>query len=136
MELKNRPIIGNRIKEIRKRKKLTQKEVAQRCGMADSAIRKYESGTITPKFETMDRIAEALEVPVTALMGYEYSGTDSNGNDIYKPPFHIIAPESPELNRLINAMDRLNDEGQEVALQRVEELGEIPKYQREPENKK
>ena len=59
--------VGERLKAIRKEKGLTQKQVASGCGMADSAIRKYESGLITPKLETIQRIANALGVHVLDL---------------------------------------------------------------------
>ena len=61
--------VGERLKAIRKEKGLTQKQVASGCGMADSAIRKYESGLITPKLETIQRIANALGVHVLDLLG-------------------------------------------------------------------
>lgn len=61
--------VGERIKAIRKEKGLTQKQVANGCGMADSAIRKYESGLITPKIETLQRIADALGVHILDLLG-------------------------------------------------------------------
>ncbi len=41
--------IGENIKRIRKEKHLTQKELGHLCGMADSAIRRYELGKSTPK---------------------------------------------------------------------------------------
>lgn len=73
--------VGERIKKIRLEKGLTQKQVADSCGMADSAIRKYESGQITPKFETIQRIALALEVNPGELMGLiDY------GDNIWGPP--------------------------------------------------
>lgn len=128
-------MIGKRIRAIRIRKGLTQKEVANRCGMPDSAIRKYESGTITPKFETMDRIASALDVPVTALMGYVYKGTDENGKDIYDAPdivdIEIKSEDYLEAKKqILLAFDKLNSEGQQKAVERVEELTEIRKYQK------
>lgn len=51
---------GERIRAVRKKMGLTQKQLADRCGMADSAIRKYESGRINPKLETIQRIATAM----------------------------------------------------------------------------
>lgn len=60
--------IGERIRYFRKQKAMTQKQVADACGMADSAIRKYESGTQVPKIETLQRIANALNIPVQQLM--------------------------------------------------------------------
>lgn len=66
-------LIGERIKQIRINKKMTQKEVAEKCGFADSALRKYESGLINPKFETVSKIATALGVTPAYLMGIETS---------------------------------------------------------------
>jgi len=60
--------LSDRIKLARIKKGATQKEIAQNCGMADSAIRKYESGKITPKLETLRKIAAALELPESFFM--------------------------------------------------------------------
>jgi len=56
--------IGERIKKFRKEKDMTQKQVGDNCGMPDSAIRKYESGVITPKPETLGRIINALGIDI------------------------------------------------------------------------
>ena len=67
--------IGENIKRIRKEKHLTQKELGHLCGMADSAIRRYELGKSTPKLQTLRRIAGGLKVPVNTLVeqcGPEY----------------------------------------------------------------
>ena len=60
--------IGEHIKKLRLERGLTQKQVADSCGMADSAIRKYESGKVTPKYEMLQRIAAALGVEWTDLV--------------------------------------------------------------------
>ena len=62
---------GERIKLLRIQRSMTQKEVAQKCGMADSAIRKYESGKIEPKLGTLIKIATALNVNVSELLELE-----------------------------------------------------------------
>ena len=59
--------IGERIYYCRIENKMTQNQLAEKAGMADSAIRKYESGRVTPKFDTLNRIAAALDVPWTTL---------------------------------------------------------------------
>lgn len=61
--------VGQRIKAVRNQKKMTQRQLADLCGMADSAIRKYESGTINPKYETLKRIAGALDISVDFFTG-------------------------------------------------------------------
>lgn len=66
--------IGERIKTIRRQKGMTQKEVGDLCGMADSNIRAYELGKGTPKIETLQRIASALGVSVGQLLGLPEQG--------------------------------------------------------------
>lgn len=61
--------IGNNIKKIRKRKGMTQKELGNKCGIADSAIRRYELGGANPKRETLQKIANALDVSIYVLTG-------------------------------------------------------------------
>ncbi len=59
---------GTKIKEIRKQKGLTQKQLGDLCGIADSNIRKYENGKQNPKIETLLKIATALECDLSDLM--------------------------------------------------------------------
>ena len=51
---------GAKIKEIRKQKGLTQKQLGDLCGMADSAIRRYENGNANPKIETLKKNSERI----------------------------------------------------------------------------
>lgn len=59
--------IPENIKKIRKEKGLTQKELGKLCGMADSAIRRYESGRANPKIKTLIKLAEALNCEVSDI---------------------------------------------------------------------
>ncbi len=59
--------IGKNIKQIRLKNKLTQKQLGEKCGMADSAIRRYELEKANPKIETLKKIADALNVSITDL---------------------------------------------------------------------
>ena len=59
--------IGERIRKARTERGMTQKELADKCGMFDSAIRRYELGTQKPKRETIERIATALEIDVCRI---------------------------------------------------------------------
>lgn len=50
------------IKELRKKNKMTQKEVADKIGVSISVISRYESGDIIPSKERLEEIAKALNV--------------------------------------------------------------------------
>lgn len=69
--------IGERIAEERKFAGLTQKELGAQTGIDPSTIRKYESGRLNPKIETIKRIAEVLNINWYDL----YEGLDSQSSN-------------------------------------------------------
>lgn len=64
--------IGERIRAAREEKKMTQEELGTICGTTKQSIFKYETGVITniPR-DKMEKIASALEVTPTYLMGWD-----------------------------------------------------------------
>lgn len=56
-------LLGKSIREIRLRRRLTQREVSEAIGgISESALRSYELGERRPKQNTLERIAETLDV--------------------------------------------------------------------------
>ena len=60
--------VGLKIKEYRKKKKLTQKELAQLINRTESSIRKYEKGLIEIPNSILEKIAHVLEVNISDLI--------------------------------------------------------------------
>ena len=62
--------VGEKIRAARKAKQLTQKQLGELCDpvIAEPTIRRYELGKLNPKFETLSKIAKALQVPVTDFL--------------------------------------------------------------------
>lgn len=60
--------VGLKIKEYRKKKKLTQKELAELINRTESSIRKYEKGLIEIPNSILEKIAQALEINITDLI--------------------------------------------------------------------
>lgn len=114
--------IGEKIKKARTDAKMTQKELAEKCGMADSAIRKYESGKVVPKLDTIAKIARAMGLYAGDLVDAGQWGQVQPGED--------SEPASAAESQLIYHFRTLNDNGQTVAVERVQELTQIPAYQR------
>lgn len=56
------------IKEIRKRRNMTQADLATLCKTTPAAICRYETGERTPDLETAARIAAALHCKVDDLI--------------------------------------------------------------------
>lgn len=137
--------IGSNIKDKRTQKGFTQKELGDRCGMADSAIRRYESDRGNPTIKTLQRIAEALVVDWTELVPEEELGSKLWGGLAKTASYVTLSSEdntpeqtdSAEVQKLsstertiISLFGELNESGQQKAIERVEELTEIPKYQK------
>lgn len=151
--------VGERIRKIRTEKGMTQKQVAEACGMADSAVRKYESGAQKPKLDTIIRLAKALDVSPSLLAGIDplietpenraivdcglsevmrdsqifySSGTRKKAR---KPTLEeaaaMLKDKPSDEDYLMIAFDRLNEKGRRIAIERVQELGEIAEYRSE-----
>ena len=59
------------IKKIRKEKKISQKVLAEKSGLSFSFVSKLESGEqANPSLDTIEKIANALEVQVYELLGW------------------------------------------------------------------
>lgn len=109
---------GELIKQARKQRNMSQKELAEKLGVSASMIGQYENDLRNPKLETIQRIANALEVDPYSLMDFD-TATAALEDRINNKSKDLLA-----------AFDRLNDEGQSKAVERVEELTEIPKYKK------
>lgn len=53
---------------IRKRRKMTQQELADKTGISRVCINRYESGKSTPRLGKMVKLASALNVTVDELL--------------------------------------------------------------------
>ena len=61
--------IGDKLKEIRTRRFLTQEELAERAGVSPATIVRVERNQAEPHISTMRKLAQALSVDPTELLG-------------------------------------------------------------------
>lgn len=64
--------IGTFIKQLRKEKKLTQKELAEKLGITDRAISKWERGLGCPDISLLEPLANALDTSILELLKGEH----------------------------------------------------------------
>jgi transcriptional regulator with XRE-family HTH domain len=57
-------IIGDRLRELRDTKKLSQGDIEKRTGLLRCYISRVENGHTVPAIETLEKMARALEVPM------------------------------------------------------------------------
>lgn len=126
--------IGENIKRARRKKGISQEELARAIDATKSTISKYELGHRQPPLDVLRRIAAALGTTVNWLLPPDNYWEDENGVGHTEPmtPAAFEEPSEDELREHINeSFSTLNHAGQQKAVERVEELTEVPKYRRE-----
>jgi len=61
--------VGQKLKAIRTRRLLTQEELAERAGVSAATVVNVERNKQEPQFRTIRKLAEALSVDPTELLG-------------------------------------------------------------------
>lgn len=76
--------VGKRIETLRKSKKISQEDLAEKVGVSRTTIYKWESGTAKPNFAKLQALARALETTVsffTDETSFEYTEEESKGEN-------------------------------------------------------
>ena len=66
--LARRRAIGDRIREVRRERKLSQERLAELAGLDRQAINRIEQGHASALLDNLIRIADALGVPLADLV--------------------------------------------------------------------
>ena len=60
-------IIGERLKEVREARKMTQEELSRRIGITRASISAFEKGLKFPSIQTVDQLSKELKIPMAYL---------------------------------------------------------------------
>jgi transcriptional regulator with XRE-family HTH domain len=108
-------VIGDKLKELREAKKLSQGDVEKRTGLLRCYISRVENGHTVPSVDTLEKMARALEVPMYRLFTDEAK--------IEKPDISFSKVESArntkqeaKLRPFVKALSRLTDKDQRLLL--------------------
>ena len=97
--------LGDRLRKLRERKGLNQKEFAAKMKIPNQNVSNYERGFRQPDYETLEKFADFYEVSVDYLLGREEKKYPSWGdeaefeawvNDPTVEKFYKEFKESPE----------------------------------------
>lgn len=94
---------GEKIKVLRANKKWTQKKLAEESGIHEVQIRRYESGSITPKIKNLTKIADALGVPYTELADKSTLEENTSESDLIKS-LTISSQDKKEIRTIIRKL--------------------------------
>ncbi|MFI2281940.1 helix-turn-helix domain-containing protein [Nocardia beijingensis] len=84
--------LGERLRSVRKRSGLTQRELAQSSGVSLSLIRKIEQGERDDtRIQTLRRLAVAMGCPLSALLGPTPGRPENGGGELWLPTRQALA---------------------------------------------
>ena len=122
--------IGRFIAVERKRKGCTQKQLAEKTGLATVTIQQYERNLREPRLKNIIKIANALNVSPESLFGSTRIGFttefDREKLKYYNPGIF----SEGNIRYMSELLDQLNFAGQEKALEQIELLTKIPEYKK------
>lgn len=123
------------IKDFRLKSGYTQQELADKVGITKAAISKYEKGQRQPRLEMLKKIAEVFGVNWTDLVSEEQRELEEAIQDAEADSdyWEAVLLSTEAHKRIASLLHLLNEEGQKKAVERVLELTEIPRYQRQTE---
>ncbi len=87
--------ITNRITELLSEQNISQKELANRAGITESAISHYVKGDRVPRGVNLMKIAEALETSTDYLL----RGEEGNRKNDLKIAKTLIARNAPQMTK-------------------------------------
>lgn len=128
----------DKLKQMRLAAGLTQKELAERAGLATGTVQQYELGKRRPNYEALNKIEDALceffpgyhrqdilyGVELTVKEGQEFL------DHYYDPPAQMTREEKLK-SRLLDSCNHLNTDGISIVTDIADGLTNIPKYQKE-----
>lgn len=106
-----------KLKEIRKSKKISQKEFAEHMNVAQNTVSRWETGERLMDSDTLVKAADFFNVSVDYLLGRAKRSQTITA-----------AQKSAESMRIIDEYTKLNDLGKHEAVKRIKELSLIPSY--------
>lgn len=132
--MKEKVFNSSKMRELRKEKGLSQKQLADLTGLSLSAIQGYEQGRYEPKYESIDRIAFALGVLFTDLINAKDVSVDFT---LDQEAEWLRTGGSPQLGSetgrkaaALVTFEALNEAGQRRALDLLEILLKVPEYKK------
>lgn len=124
---------GERIKEARRQAGITQEDLGKKLSVSASFIAQYETNNRKPKIGTLQRIADALDVPLPELMGLELLDKNTWGREagpeVYRKIAENIQRHHGAQARANKAMERMTEDGRNKVADYAEDI--LPRYRAE-----
>jgi transcriptional regulator with XRE-family HTH domain len=119
-------IIGDRLREMRVEKKLSQGDIERRTGLLRCYISRVENGHTIPAIETLEKLARALEVPLYQLF---YEGEEPpklpsllKRNSADNMAWGSVGKEARYLNKLRQLLAKTAEDDRKLLLHMAQKM--------------
>ncbi len=92
--------IGGLIRQLRQQQGLTQAQLAERLGVSDKAVSKWERGQGCPELSLLAALSEALAVDMEALLAGDLGENPEIGGNMRKLQFYVC----PKCGNILTAV--------------------------------
>ncbi|RIJ65500.1 helix-turn-helix domain-containing protein [Rummeliibacillus sp. POC4] len=111
--------LGTRIKQLRERYNISQKDFAQKINVSNVVLSRYESDERKPDYDTLEKIADYFEVSVDYLLGRSSTQNKSTNEN---EEFQVFAND-PSLQKWYKELPKSKEED----LRKLRKMWEILK---------
>lgn len=95
---------GELIRLLRKRNKLTQKQLAERLNVSDKAVSKWETGNGCPDISLLTELAKIFQIDLQTLLDGEFDRKESDIGNMKKIKFYVC----PDCGNVITSTSDAN----------------------------
>lgn len=119
-------VIGLRIKSLRKKENLTQKQLAEKIGVSQRMIGYYESEERFPPHDVLTKLADCFSVSADYLLGRSVTGEPNE--QVTPKDEKDIAKRMEEIKKDLQGEDGLMFSGEPMSQEAVESLLDAMEY--------
>ena len=106
MKQSTKELLGVRIQELRKLRKLTQAQLSQKVDIDSKHLSRIEVGRSFPSLETLNKIANALRVELHAF--FEFERKEKNTRELKKVVTELLKDaDKDKLNLVVKVLKAL-----------------------------
>lgn len=136
--------LGNLLKQLREEKNVSMDKMIEdlkslySISIAKSTISKWENNKADPSMENAKVLCNYFNISLDYLLGLSNYKNKEEELAAYKNKMNEFAKKHNKNfyeNKLLNSFNKLNEDGKDEAIKRVDELTELSKYKKEEDNK-
>lgn len=132
--------VGERIRAARKQAGMTLEDVADKLGIKNQSVAQWETGRRKPKYGTLQRIADALHVPIESLLSDQTRDAyETDSLKLEEARMELEAQfnkDMDDLRKIQKERDKLMLEADKTVLEAIQCAAEMMKSLQEEEEEK